>query len=111
MITGGKFIKAHGTPVPFNPPPTLVTGGLYSYVRNPMIAGNIFLLFGLGILVNSISVAFIFTPIFVLLHAMNLKFIEEPELERRFGDEYMDYKKRTPMFFPGFKKKDSMSSC
>ena len=31
------FIKAHGTPVPFNPPPQLVTSGPYALARNPML--------------------------------------------------------------------------
>jgi len=39
------FIKVKGTPVPFNPPPKLVTTGPYSYVRNPMLIGVFILLF------------------------------------------------------------------
>ena len=31
---------------------------------------------------------------------MELKAIEEPELEMRLGKDYLDYKKKTPMFFP-----------
>ena len=27
--------------------------------------------------------------------------IEEPELVKRFGDEYIEYRRRTPMFIPG----------
>src|SRR5665648_1213358 len=33
------FIIVKGTPVPFNPPPKLVTTGTYSYIRNPMLSG------------------------------------------------------------------------
>ena len=33
-----NFIRAKGTPVPFNPPPRLVTSGPYAYVRNPMLS-------------------------------------------------------------------------
>jgi len=29
-----------------------------------------------------------------------LKAVEEPELERRFGEEYISYKKEVPMFIP-----------
>ena len=32
-----NFLRAKGTPVPFNPPPQLVTTGPYAYVRNPML--------------------------------------------------------------------------
>lgn len=99
------FVKVKGTPVPFNPPPKLVTTGPYAYVRNPMLTGVFILLFGLGILFNSISLVFIFTPLFILLNVLELKAIEEPELEKRLGKEYLEYKKRTPMFIPRQKVK------
>jgi len=100
-----QFIKAKGTPVPFNPPPKLVTTGPYAYVRNPMLTGVFIWLFGLGILLRSISLVFMFTPLFVLLNVLELKAIEEPELEKRLGKEYLEYKKRIPMFIPRFKVK------
>ena len=94
------FIKVKGTPVPFNPPPKLVTTGPYAYIRNPMLSGVFILLFGFGILFNSISLVFIFTPIFILVNFLELKVIEEPELEKRLGKNYLKYKKRVPMFIP-----------
>jgi protein-S-isoprenylcysteine O-methyltransferase Ste14 len=47
------FLKAKGTPVPFNPPPRLVDSGPYAYSRNPMLTGVFALLFGLGVLLAS----------------------------------------------------------
>jgi protein-S-isoprenylcysteine O-methyltransferase Ste14 len=99
------FIKAKGTPVPINPPPKLVTTGPYAHLRNPMITGMFILLFGLGILFNSASLVFIFTPLFILLNVLELKTIEEPELEKRLGEKYLEYKKKVPMFIPRLKKK------
>jgi protein-S-isoprenylcysteine O-methyltransferase Ste14 len=99
------FLKAKGTPVPFNPPPKLVIRGPYAYVRNPMLSGVFILLFGLGILFNSISLVFIFTSLFIFVNVLELKAIEEPELEKRFGKEYLEYKKRVPMFIPRLKVK------
>lgn len=95
------FITSKGTPVPFNPPPRLVTTGPYAHVRNPMLTGVFLLLFGVGILLQSVSSVFIFTPLFILINLMELKSIEEPELEKRLGEKYVRYKKTTPMFFPG----------
>jgi protein-S-isoprenylcysteine O-methyltransferase Ste14 len=94
------FFKSKGTPVPFNPPPELVVSGPYKYSRNPMTAGLFLQMFGLGILLGSILLTFVFTPLYVLLHYRQLKNIEEPELEKRLGKAYIDYKKKTPMFFP-----------
>ncbi|MHB8137107.1 MAG: methyltransferase family protein [Smithellaceae bacterium] len=95
-----NFIKVKGTPVPFNPPPRLVTAGPYAYVRNPMLSGVFILLFGTGCALQSISLLFIFTPLFILVNVMELKAIEEPELAIRLGKDYIEYKRKTPMFFP-----------
>ena len=99
------FIKAGGSPVPVNPPQKLLTTRLYARVRNPMLLGWIIMLFGLGILLNSISLIFIFTPLFILLNVLYLKTIEEMEMEKKFGKEYRDYKESAPMFIPRFRKR------
>lgn len=95
-----EFIKSKGTPVPFNPPPELIVKGPYRYSRNPMTAGLFLQMFGLGILLGSILLTLVFTPMYILMHYNQLKTIEEPELELRLGDAYKDYKKRVPMFLP-----------
>ncbi|MFC1693018.1 methyltransferase family protein [Candidatus Latescibacterota bacterium] len=97
-----NFLRAKGTPVPFNPPPQLVTTGPYAYVRNPMLTGVFALLFGFGVLLGSASLLVVFTPLFIIINVWELKAIEEPELLKRLGEVYFEYRKRTPMFFPGF---------
>lgn len=94
------FIKAKGTPVPMNPPKKLITDGPYKISRNPMVTGIFLVLFGIGFIINSISLTFVITPVFVLLNFLELKNIEEPELEKRIGNEYTEYKKKVPMFIP-----------
>ena len=101
------FLRVKGTPVPFNPPPTLVKTGPYRYARNPMLTGVFVFLVGLGLFVNSVSLVFFFTPVFVLINVWELKQIEEPELVKRLGDEYIEYRRKTPMFLPRFKKRAS----
>lgn len=100
-----NFFRARGSPVPLNPPKKLVTTGLYSHIRNPMLLGWIIMLFGVGILLNSISLIFILTPLFILTNILYLKTIEEREMERKFGQEYLEYKKSVPMFIPRFVKR------
>jgi len=94
------FLRVRGTPVPFNPPPKVVASGPYRYVRNPMLLGVFVFLFGLGIVLASISMVFLFTPLFILSNVWEIKHIEEPELVRRLGEQYLEYRRRTPMFFP-----------
>jgi len=91
--------------VPLNPPQKLITTDLYSQIRNPMLLGWIIMLFGVGILLNSISLILIFTPLFILLNILYLKTIEEKEMEKKFGEEYLEYKKSVPMFIPRLGKK------
>ena len=82
--TMAAFLRNRGTPVPINPPQKLITAGLYNYTRNPMLTGLFFLMFGLGILLGSLSLVFIFTPLFILLNALYIKAIEEKEMEKKF---------------------------
>jgi len=98
--TALAFLRTRGTPVPFNPPPKLITTGLYRYSRNPMLIGLFIVLLGLGLLLGSLSLIFIFTPIFILINVLYLKTIEEKEMAKKFGKQYLEYKKRVPMFFP-----------
>jgi protein-S-isoprenylcysteine O-methyltransferase Ste14 len=55
---------------------------------------------GIGILYGSITLTFIMTPLFVLMSILEFKYIEEPELEKRFGKEYLEYKEKTPIILP-----------
>jgi protein-S-isoprenylcysteine O-methyltransferase Ste14 len=100
-----QFLKAKGTPVPINPPSRLVNSGPYAYSRNPMLSGVFALLFGIGVLLESVSLLFIFTPLFILINVWELKAIEEPELLKRLGREYAEYHEITPMFFPKLRKR------
>lgn len=95
-----RFFSAHGTPVPMNPPDELVVSGPYARVRNPMLSGVFMALVGLGLLLHSVGLCLIWTPAYVLLHTAELKWVEEPELMRRFGAEYEEYRAAVPMFIP-----------
>ena len=97
------FLKVKGTPVPFNPPPELVTTGPYRFSRNPMLTGVFILLFGIGFAVQSLSLVVLFTPLYILANVSELKAIEEPELVKRLGEDYIAYRWRTPMFIPGMR--------
>jgi protein-S-isoprenylcysteine O-methyltransferase Ste14 len=97
------FVKAKGTPVPLNPPPRLVNTGPYAFTRNPMLTGVFLVMFGTGIMIHSIFLIFFFTPIFIMLNYVEIRYVEEPELEKRLGTMYVEYKKKVPMFFPRIK--------
>jgi len=41
-------------------------------------------------------------------HIFFLKYFEEFELELRFGESYLEYKKSVPFLFPSFKKQTQL---
>jgi protein-S-isoprenylcysteine O-methyltransferase Ste14 len=94
------FWRARGVPVPVNPPEELIVCGPYGWVRNPMLTGVFGMLFGLGLLLHSPGIAFIWTPAYVLVQLAELKRIEEPDLALRFGSAYAEYRSQVPMFIP-----------
>jgi protein-S-isoprenylcysteine O-methyltransferase Ste14 len=54
---------------------------------------------GVAISVGSYT-ALLVVAIFSLMLILYLKLIEEKELEMRFGQEYLEYKKNTPFILP-----------
>lgn len=100
------FARAAGTPVPLNPPRRLVTNGPYAITRNPMLTGLFILLLGLGVLMKSLALIVVFTPALILASFLELKYIEELELEKRLGQPYLEYTRRVPMFLPRIGKPD-----
>ena len=88
-----------GTPMPLMATQKLVVQKPYLYCRNPIFFGLINLFFGISILLDSIS-SLLMVLIFSVIILLYTKFVEEKELEKRFGDEYLSYKKGTPFFIP-----------
>lgn len=88
-----------GTPAPWNPPKRLVIQGPYCYVRNPMITGVLLMLLAEAILFQSLPIATWMTVFFVG-NAIYFPLIEEKGLEKRFGDEYREYKSHVPRWIP-----------
>jgi protein-S-isoprenylcysteine O-methyltransferase Ste14 len=88
-----RFRRA-GTPViPFSPTTALVVDGPYRFSRNPIYLGMAALYIGLAVILG-LMWAFLFLP-FVLLAIDRLVIArEEPYLERKFGEEYVAYKRR-----------------
>lgn len=95
-----KFLHAHGTPVPVNPPHELITGGIYAHIRNPMLSALYITFWGTGIALGSLSLTTFYTPLFIIINTIYIKKVEERELEMKFGQAYLNYKKRVPMYFP-----------
>ena len=76
----------------------LVTDGIYAYIRHPQYTG--FMLVTLGLLVHWATIPLlIMWPILTLLYYRLAK-REERDMTKEFGNQYIEYKKKTSMFFP-----------
>lgn len=76
----------------------LVTVGLYRYIRHPLYSSLLFL--GWGIFFKSpswLDAGFVILCTFFLAATAH---VEEVENVKYFGEEYMEYMKRTKMFIP-----------
>jgi protein-S-isoprenylcysteine O-methyltransferase Ste14 len=91
--------EGDGTLAPWDPPRRLVVRGPYRYVRNPMISGVVFVLFGEAAMLRSPS-HLIWALIFLGLNAVYIPLLEEPQLERRFGKAYVEYRRHVPGLLP-----------
>lgn len=80
----------------------LVTGGLYSHVRNPMYLGNAFLLAGLVVASNSWVFACGGIALAVAVH-IGIIGAEEHFLRAKFGAEYQEFCRRVPRLIPRLK--------
>ena len=93
-VAGFVTQKRAGTdPIPFNPTTKIVTHGLYRFSRNPMYIGFAFWTLGLALVLNSVW-TLLAVPIGLILTDLLVVVREERYLERKFGDEYLEYKSR-----------------
>ena len=91
--------RGQGTAAPWNPPRRLVVAGPYRHVRNPMITSVLAMLAGEALVTGSPALA-VLLGVFFLVNAVYFPLVEEKELARRFGREYLEYKKNVPRWWP-----------
>ena len=91
--------EGQGTLAPWDPPRALVLRGPYRFVRNPMISGVIFVLFGEALVLSSWPHA-AWAVAFLTLNLIFIPLVEEPQLERRFGEPYKEYCRHVRRFLP-----------
>ena len=108
IITGAAFLltminlalKGFGAPFFIVLSRKLAADWMYAWTRNPMALAGLAFFLSLGIWFQSalfvLWVLIVLAPAYVFF----VKVYEERELEIRFRASYLEYKSRTPMFFP-----------
>ena len=78
----------------------IVTTGVYSIVRHPQYLGGLLAHVGFSFLLSGVY-SLLSTPLIVaVVYFISRK--EERELTKEFGQEYLDYKLKTPMLLPKY---------
>jgi protein-S-isoprenylcysteine O-methyltransferase Ste14 len=88
-----------GTLAPWDPTRKLVAEGPYRHLRNPMISAVTAVLLGEAAVLGSTGIL-IEAAIFVAVNHVWFLFGEEPGLERRFGEDYREYRAAVPRWIP-----------
>jgi protein-S-isoprenylcysteine O-methyltransferase Ste14 len=91
--------EGKGTLAPWDPPRALVVRGPYRFVRNPMISGVIFVLFGQALGLLSLPHG-VWAAAVLILNLLYIPLVEEPLLEQRFGESYRVYRRNVRRFLP-----------
>jgi protein-S-isoprenylcysteine O-methyltransferase Ste14 len=87
------FKKAKNTMDPYSEQNKLITSGVYSFGRNPMYFGILLILIGEAILLGNIICFVIPVIFFILISSVTIP-VEEKSMEKKFGQKYLDYKKK-----------------
>jgi protein-S-isoprenylcysteine O-methyltransferase Ste14 len=92
-------VEGLGTPFPAAPTETLVVGGLYRYVRNPMYLAVIAIILGQAAIFGSATLV-VYAAILWVTVAGFVHFYEEPTLSTRYGEQYEAYRRAVSGWWP-----------
>lgn len=92
-------VEGLGTPAPVAPTEHLVVGGMYRYVRNPMYLAVVALVVGQAILLGHPRLL-VYGLVVGLAMVAFARWYEEPALGRQFGEQYEEYRRNVPGWWP-----------
>lgn len=93
-MSSNHFQKAKTNINTFDEPDKLITSGMFKYSRNPMYLGFVMALLGISVILGTVSAIIILIMFILITDQWYIKF-EEKMMIKKFGDQYVDYKKTT----------------
>ena len=93
------LLRGDGTPLPFDPPKRMVVAGPYSYLQHPMMLGLLLISYAEALWLRSAIVG-LYAALLTFFADVYLTYVEEPRLEKRFGDDYRAYRTAVPRWWP-----------
>lgn len=101
-----QWVRGGGTPAPIAPTTTLIISGPYRLCRNPIELGAVFYYAGLVTFLGGLSTGLFTALLGLIFGSIYHKFVEEKELEKRFGAHYIQYRNNTPFLLPRLRRRD-----
>jgi protein-S-isoprenylcysteine O-methyltransferase Ste14 len=77
---------------------TLMVKGIYKYLRHPQYVGFLLITLGLNVMWLTI-ITLVMWPILAVLY-WRLAKMEDKDMEEKFGEEFLEYKRKVPGFIP-----------
>jgi protein-S-isoprenylcysteine O-methyltransferase Ste14 len=104
-----RFVREGlGTPAPVAPTEHLVVGGLYRYVRNVMYIAVTMTILGQALLLGQV-VLLVWAAVAWGAMAAFVVAYEEPTLADRYGEQYEEYRRAVPAWWPRLSARRSRS--
>jgi protein-S-isoprenylcysteine O-methyltransferase Ste14 len=104
-----RFVREGlGTPAPVAPTEHLVVGGLYRYVRNVMYIAVTTTILGQALLLGQVVLLVYAAVVWAGMAAFVLVY-EEPTLASRYGEQYEEYRRAVPAWWPRLSARRSRS--
>lgn len=101
MVVTNKLLRSIGSGTnAFVLTKHVVNDDVYKRTRNPMSLGFYLLAVALGFVTGSTFATLVALLGIIPSHLIFIKYFEEKELELRFGESYLEYKKNVPFLFP-----------
>ncbi len=100
LVLGGLLIgllgvremrRAETNVDPYKPTTAIVERGPYRFTRNPLYVGMTLMYGGFSVLANALAPILLLPAVFAIMRRGVIE-REERYLERKFGDEYLEYK-------------------
>ncbi len=100
-VVTNKALRALGSGAnAFRLTKVVVAQDIYQRTRNPMSLGFYLVTLASTLILGSTSLTLAVLLGLIPSHLFFLKYFEEKELELRFGESYVEYRKRVPFLFP-----------
>lgn len=98
LMLAGFLLIIWGWKKVYFSPEKLITDSIYAYTRHPQYLGILAIVTGLLIMWPTFLTLLMFPVLAAAYYRLAKK--EEAELERKFGDEFRNYRKSTPFMVP-----------